>query len=198
MMFYDRTDKLLDALDDIVIDRFDALKLHLGVPMDELNRLCDGLYDEMVKIAREHFAKLANAVYRDQGSMEPKPKYGAELVEEILTGYDPVSKYVFMHEMDRRAARLFEALMSSETPTAEVDTAKRSMALAYHIYAVRVTDEAAVRAMKDSGVKKVRWVAEDDSHTCKVCHKRDNNVYDIDSIPPKPHINCRCWLVRVP
>ena len=54
------------------------------------------------------------------------------------------------------------------------------------------------RAMKDSGATRVRWVAEDDIHTCRVCHKRDNNIYPIDEVPPKPHVNCRCWLVRYP
>ena len=195
-MFYDRTDKLLDALDEIVIDRFNKLKLRLDVKPDELLKLIKKLYQEMLDTAEETFALLADAVYADH--YRRKRNIGKQIADEVLSGYDPVSKYVFSHEMERRAARLFEALMGSTTKVEEIDKAKRSMALAYHIYAVRVTDEAAVRAMIASGVKKVRWVAEDDTHTCKVCHKRDDKIYDIDNIPPKPHINCRCWLVRVP
>ena len=193
-MFYDRTDKVLDGLDEIVIDRFDALKLRLDTSPEELLKLIKKLYQEMLELAEETFEALADAVYADH--YRRKSNIGKQITEAVLNGYDPVSLYVFSHEMERRAARLYEALMASTDKSGEIDVYKRSMALAYHIYAVRVTDEAAVMAMIDSGVKRVKWVAEDDIHTCKVCHKRDNKVYDIEDIPPKPHINCRCWLVR--
>ena len=198
MTFYKRTDALLDALDEVLIDRFNALKTELPTLKDEARiKRIRVLYDEVYALAEEYFYGLAMSVYRDHEGKGKKPTRA--WVRAILTEPDPVSKYSFANEMDRRAARLIEAISAEATRiTDEVEAAKRSVALAYHIYAVRVTDEAAVTAMKDSGVKKVKWVAEDDTHTCKVCHKRDNEVYPIDDIPPKPHINCRCWLVRVP
>lgn len=202
-MFYDRTDALLDALNRILVDKFGKLKVQLRNTENsyEKSELIENLYEELYDIAVNSYLSLAQGVYSDEIGINPLKRAkrpDLKWIDKILSTPDPVSKYIFDAELDRRAARLFEAVSISSTPDADIDAAMRSMALSYAIYAVRVTDDAAVKAMKDSGVKKVRWVAEDDTHTCKVCHKRDDTVYPIDDIPPKPHINCRCWLVRVP
>lgn len=201
MAFYDRTDELLDALDIYLIDRFDELKALVPVTVDtrKLFTKIRKLYEELYEMARKYFTELAVEVYKDhKGKTDPPDE---DWIIEMLDEVDPVSKYVFANELDRRAAKLMEALSvegSGRTPDEEIEAAKKSMALTYHIYAVRVTDEAAVKAMIASGVKKVKWIAEDDIHTCPVCHKMDNKIYPVDKIPPKPHINCRCWLRRVP
>lgn len=197
--FYDRTDALIDAVIDVLVDRFGRFKSVVRLNTTDIAKAVDDLYNEFDSIARETYRGLAEAVYSDHfDGVVPVTAVNEEWVDEVLSAYDPVSKYIYSNELDRRKARLFEAVVASPTPEAEVDAAEKSAALMYTIYAVRVTDEAAVQAMKDSGVKRVRWAAEDDDHTCKVCHKRDDVIYSIDDVPPKPHINCRCWLVRVP
>jgi hypothetical protein len=43
----------------------------------------------------------------------------------------------------------------------------------------------------------VKWITEEDELRCAECAERHNKVYHIDSIPPKPHINCRCYFEPV-
>jgi SPP1 gp7 family putative phage head morphogenesis protein len=64
-------------------------------------------------------------------------------------------------------------------------------------YGITVVDEATIKGYKDMGVKRVKWIAADDERTCPVCGGRDNKIYKISQIPPKPHYGCRCYVVPV-
>jgi SPP1 gp7 family putative phage head morphogenesis protein len=64
-------------------------------------------------------------------------------------------------------------------------------------YGISTVDEATLKGFKDMGVKDVRWIAADDEKTCPECGARDNQIYKIDKIPPKPHYGCRCYIVPV-
>ena len=64
-------------------------------------------------------------------------------------------------------------------------------------YSDIVADEAVIKAFKDSGVKRVRWITEGDNKVCDECHDRHGEIYPIDDIPPKPHVGCRCKLEAV-
>lgn len=120
-----------------------------------------------------------------------------EWVDALLNGYDPVSKYVFSHEMDRKCARLIEAVIASNIKTQEIDAALRAMSFMCRVYADRITDEAVMQAYNDDGEQRVRWVAEQDEKTCSVCRRRDGKIYEINNVPSDPHPNCRCRRERV-
>ena len=62
---------------------------------------------------------------------------------------------------------------------------------------IDVEDAAVLRAYLDSGVPRVKWIAELDGRECAVCRKRNNKIYPIDSVPGKPHFRCRCYLQSV-
>ena len=64
-------------------------------------------------------------------------------------------------------------------------------------YGISAVDEAVIQGFKDKGVKEVRWIAADDEKTCPTCGERDNKVYRLNKIPPKPHYGCRCHIVPV-
>ena len=195
-MDYELTDKIIAFLDKQLIGYFSRMKS--TVSFDELNVMqsIDAVYKEIERLIRETFLILAENVY-NATAKNPSREIDAEWIDDILSGYDPVSKYVFTHEIDRKAARLAEAIIASDTPIKEIDAALRAMSFMMRVYAVRITDEAVLQALIDDGITRVEWIAEKDEKTCAVCHKRDGNVYPIANIPPKPHPNCRCTLRRI-
>jgi len=195
-MDYELTDKIIAFLDKQLIGYFSRMKS--TVSFDELNVMqsIDAVYREIERLIRETFLILAENVY-SKTVKNPSREIDAEWLDDILSGYDPVSKYVFTHEIDRKSARLAEAVIASDTPVKEIDAALRAMSFMMRVYAVRVTDEAVLQAFIDDSIEFVEWVAEKDEKTCAVCHKRDGNIYPLESVPPKPHQNCRCILRRI-
>ena len=196
-MTYEYTDKVITYIDKQLIERYSRLKSL--VSFDELNVLneVNTLYRELYGMVKKSFLILANQVYSHTTQRKSHRDLDEEWINYLLTGYDPVSKYVFAHEMDRKCARLIEAIISSDTKAQEIDAALRSMSFMCRIYADRVTDEATMQAYNDDGVQLVKWVAERDEKTCSVCKKRDGCIYSIHLVPPDPHPNCRCQRERV-
>lgn len=197
-MDYEYTDKVIAHIDKQLIERYSRLKSL--VSFDELNVLqeVNALYQEIDIFVRKAFLKLANRAYADNVRKTPLRSLDEQWVDALLSAYDPVSKYVFSHEEDRKCARLIESLIASTTKAQEVNAALRSMSFMCRIYAVRVTDEAVLQAFKDDEENLVKWIAEKDEKTCSVCHSRDGKVYELESLPPKPHLNCRCRYRRLP
>ena len=196
-MTYEYTDKIITYIDKQLIDRYSRLKSL--VSFDELNVLneVNNLYRELYGIIKKSFLLLANQVYADNLREKSYRSLDEEWVDALLNGYDPVSKYVFVHEMDRKCARLIEAVISSDTKAQEIDAALRAMSFMCRIYADRITDEAVMQAYRDDDEKYVRWVSEKDEKTCSVCRRRDGRIYEIHSVPSDPHPHCRCKRERV-
>lgn len=194
---YAYTDRVIAYLDRQLIDGFARLK---GLAsFDELNvmQAVNDLYRELGEIVREKFLLLAIHTYQATAKRKDARGINGEWLDRLLNAYDPTSKYVFSHEEDRKRARLVEALIASTTKAKEIDAAMRSMSLMWRAYAVRVTDEALLKAFEDDGEDFVRWIAEKDEKTCSVCMQRDGKVYKIHRLPPKPHFNCRCIFERL-
>jgi SPP1 gp7 family putative phage head morphogenesis protein len=120
-----------------------------------------------------------------------------EWVDRILAACDPVTMYAFDREIDRKAARCIESILASKANAVEIDRAMRAIAYQCRMYADRITDEAVMQAYEHDNVKKVRWRAENDTKTCKICESRDGKIYPIDKVPADPHPLCRCWRERV-
>lgn len=195
-MTYEYTDKVISYIDKQLIERYSRLKSLAS--FDEVNVLeeANTLYRELNAIVRRAFISLADKVYNstkktDFGSIDE------QWVDALLNGYDPVSKYVFNHEMDRRCARLIEAVIVSDTKAQEIDSALRGMSFMCRLYADRITDEATMKAYNDDGEDYVKWVSEKDEKVCSVCRKRDGRIYEIGNVPKDPHPNCRCRRERV-
>lgn len=196
-MTYKYTDKTITYIDKQLIKRYSRLKSL--VSFDELNVLneVNSLYRELYVIIKKSFLILANQVYADSLREESDRSLDEEWVDRLLEGYDPVSKYVFSHEMDRKCARLIESIIASDNKAQEIDTALRAMSFMCRIYADRITDEAVMQAYNDEGEQYVKWVAEKDERTCSVCERRDGRIYEIGFVPNDPHPNCRCRRERV-
>ena len=165
---------------------------------DELNILkCSkDLYRELEKANEEVYLEIANAIYHETYP-ESKKKLDKKWLLLILGGYDSVTKYVYTHEVDRKRARFYEALMSTDTSNKEFMNAFNIWWKQTEQYGITISDSAVVEAFKDKGIKKLRWNTEGDSKVCKTCREREGRLYPIDNLPSKPHYHCRCYWTEV-
>ena len=198
---FEYTDRAVSYIDKQIISRFSRLKSILS--FDEINSIkvidqVNEVYEYINKTVRKVYLLLANKLYRENVQRKKDLKsLDEEWVDAILAGYDPVTMYVFDHEIDRKAARCIETIISSKANAAEIDREMRGIAYQCRMYADRITDEAVMQAYEHDNVKKVRWRAENDTKTCKICESRDGKIYPIDKVPADPHPLCRCWRERV-
>lgn len=125
---------------------------------------------------------------------------GGEWLVGILLAYNLVTGYLYDKEAERKRLRLNEQILTArEYDSREMynDSLRRTANLWWTQtaqYGIDVVDEATLQAYEDMGVEKVKWVAELDSRTCKVCRDRNGVIYELSKVPKKTHYNCRCYL----
>ena len=168
---------------------------------DELNviPMSHELYDEALRITEQEVTRLVKSVYdsyRESEEVLP-PSDAHAAVIALMAAYNPVTKYVYENELDRKRSRFAEGVISSDTPREEVDLAKRLLIGMNKQFADDATFEAVVKAFADDGVKRVRWITAEDDRRCRECKARHHKIYSIDEIPPKPHLHCRCYVEKV-
>lgn len=192
---YDYADKALAVLLKHFIEMFDGLKMNFFI--DELNvfKKVNSLYEELDGLSQMWLTNIAARAYKDAGGEDNAFINRQWLTENILEAYDPVTKYVYINEVDRKRSRLAESLIASDDKAGEIDKALKLWSAMISQYAVTAVDTATITAYKSLGVKEVVWKSINDGKQCKVCMSRDGKAYPIDEVPPKAHIGCRCYLV---
>lgn len=193
---YEYADKIIKLLNRKLVREFQGVRALMN--FDEINVLkqVSSTYEEIYKAIIKYFLRLAERSYKDASGLR-KSKITKEFLVQLLTSPNAVSKYVFENEYDRKRLRLAEAIIASGGNNLEISRSMRLLSKMIALYAITVTDSATIQGYKDTGVKKVKWQSEHDSKRCKVCAEYDGKIYDINKVPPKPHINCRCWLIPV-
>lgn len=191
--YYEYTDEVILYMRKRFVRMFSDYKSQLHI--DELNVLrgSKALYEDLFDLTVDCFVRIARNAYKKYNKKDVK-KIDRDWVLDYLTEYDPITKYVFTHEVERKQGRFAESVIASSTPMKEIDTALRYWSSMVNQYSIEVTDKAALQAMIDTGIKKVIWIAQDDEKTCKKCESRNGKVYTINNVPPKEHIGCRCYL----
>ena len=117
-------------------------------------------------------------------------------IEEFFEEYNPVTKYVFNNEIERKESRLFEALVSNKRELHQsYKTAENLLLRQVKQYGIDLEDAITLVVYKDVGVEKVMWVTESDHKTCGECRELDGEVFKLGEVPPKLHPNCRCYYV---
>lgn len=196
---YELSDRASKLINRKAIRRFDKAKKDCNLlHFDELNviKVLTALYKDLAADNKQAFLDLAILAYQDaqpHGKKEPDKSW----LLALLDSYDPVALYVYAHEVDRKRDYAIESVVASHGKVGEFRRALKYWARMTGHMTDRITDEATLKAFRDTGVKKVRWRTEDDGKVCEVCGPRDKEVYPIDKVPPKPHLNCRCWLEAV-
>ena len=194
MAMYRKTDKVIAYLSKQYAKLFRQL-----TSFDELNVIdvSHKIFDEAVILTEREVTRLVKTVYdskREGG--ESSHEDALSLVLTLMLAYNPVTKYIYRNEIDRKRSRFPEGVIASENPREEVALAARRMIAANKQFAEDATFEAVVQAYKDDGVEKVRWVTAEDDKRCRECKSRHGKIYYINSIPPKPHRYCRCYIEK--
>lgn len=206
---YRHTDKVMLALKKQYIRLFRKI---MTAKMDELNVLNTivSVYKEADKIAKKTYLDVAiygylfaikeaaKAGYKVDIPDASKTPIDSDWVLDMLEERDIATLYMYNPEWTRKRQRLAEALAASPDKTIQVDKAMTYAIRQVAHYADKATASAALKAFKDAGVKKVRWVTEQDDRVCKTCRPLDGQIFDIGKAPDIPqHMHCRCRLVPV-
>lgn len=192
---YSRSDKTIAYLNKQYAKLF-----RRTIAADELNviNVSHDIYDTAYKLIEQEAARLVKSVY---GSYRRETNDTAfdpmSFVLVLLLAYNPVTKYVFKNELERKRSRFAEGVIASNTPTAELALARRLLAGITAQFMDDVTFDTMIQAFKDNGTEEVRWVTAEDDRRCKKCASMHDKIYPIHKIPPKPHIHCRCWVEEV-
>lgn len=187
----------------------------LRAAWDELNvlqvsRAVDELYSRLDRYIREEFLEVATEVYRDVAKQEPEAKSPPNdlYILGLLHMYDTKMQYQYSKEWERKRDRLKESMMAVGIAADNLNIAntqagraalKRALDLAERQVMEMVdtvTDETRIKAYRDAGLEKVRWITQQDNRVCHTCDERHGKVYLIDRLPAK-HPRCRCYLVGV-
>lgn len=149
------------------------------------------LYQDLVRDNEEIFLELAQERYRE---VEPRGEEPPDLawLLTLLAAYNAVTKVIYNNDVDRKRQYTAEGINSSTAKVTEFRRGLHYWASLTVDYADIVTDESTLKAYRDAGVKKVRWVTAGDEKVCATCRERNEKVYPINSIPTKPHGRCRC------
>lgn len=191
---YQKTDKVIAYLAKQYTRLFRQV-----TSFDELNVIdvSHKIFDEAVILTEREVTRLVKTVYdskREDGEISSED--ALNLVLTLMLAYNPVTKYVYRNEIDRKRSRFAEGVIASDTPREEVALAVRLLVATNKQFAEDATFEALVQAYKDDGVERVRWVTAEDDRRCQECKSRHGKIYSINSIPPKPHRYCRCYIEK--
>lgn len=205
-MNYEYADMVIRDMNKRNLRAFDKLKT---LKFDELNvfRMVSAVYERSIELAKKRYLAIMRDAYIaaliEAGMAKRKAEDMADdsimedWVLDMLEDYDEVTLYRFLPEADRKRDRLVEALIAAHNKSEEVDKALRLWVQQVAQYADNAVVLATIQGFADAGIKRVRWVSEQDERVCKVCDERDGRLYAIDDIPPPPHWRCRCILVPV-
>ena len=171
-----------DAKDEAALAKFDELNVL------EVTRT---LYQDLAHDNQEIFLELAQERYQEAEPHGEEPPDLAWLLA-LLAAYNAVTKVIYDNDVDRKRQYTAEGINSSTAKVTEFRRGLHYWADLTAAYGDIVTDESTLKAYRDAGVKKVRWVTAGDEKVCETCRERNGKIYSINSIPPKPHRRCRC------
>ena len=188
---YTLADKVIAYLTKRYIKLFGKVR---GMAFDEMNviSVSHEIYDTALVETKREMVRLSKKVYEKYKEADNFDSEGFVLA--LMLAYDPTTKYIYQNEVDRKRARFVEGVLSSDFPMEEVKASQRLWIAMNKVFADEVTFQTMIKAYKDSGVKRVRWVTSPDERRCPVCGAMHGKVYHIDNVPSKPHRNCRCWV----
>ena len=192
--YYNLADKAIELLNKRATKRFEDAKDEAAQDgFDELSVLevTRTLYQNLSRDNQEIFLELAQERYQEAEPHGEKPPDLAWLLA-LLAAYNAVTKVIYDNDVDRKRQYTTEGINSSTAKVTEFRRGLHWWADLTSSYADIVTDESTLKAYRDAGVRRVRWVTAGDEKVCETCRERNGKVYSINSIPPKPHRRCRC------
>ena len=167
---YEYADLVINYLNSQFIEKFSKLKSTIAT--DELNILqtVKTMFAEMDELVREWLYHLAVVAYENVSNGDVSGITEQWLLDEVLERVDPVTKYIYSSEVERKCSRLYESLMLG-WDSVEIDKSLRYWSLMVEQMAISTVDAATLQAYEDMGVLKVIWRAEIDGRECSICHR---------------------------
>lgn len=208
---YRLADKAMSALNKRIVTLFNRAKRSFMLDaFDELSvfRGMEALYKALNRENEDKFRELYAARYKEMylylKRSWPEEDEVDDLAEiflaNLLTEPNEITRYAYDSEVLRKRDRAIEAINSAPNKSDkdyEFAKAMRFWSQQTGFYIDIIADEAALQAMKNCGVKKVRWCTQEDEKVCQECKDRNGKIYNIDEVPEKEHPRCRCWLEPV-
>lgn len=197
---YGPCDKAIRAMDRQNVELFGRLKT---LKWDELTviREVTKVYRKSAEQARKRFFEVAYEAFilallmcgedNMEAQKEADKTITMKFVDDILEQTDFVTLYKFNSEMERKIARLVEALSASQNKSAEIDRALRYWSQQLGQYAINMTDYAVIQAFVNAGIVMVQWDSMHDAKVCNECYALDGQIFRINELPRK-HWGCRC------
>lgn len=189
---YEYVDKVVLFYTGQILRKFRKLKKKKFKDKGDFLLFLAVFYDELFEMSLKAYTSIAKKYYKGDRTIDEK-----WVKKNVLDKYDPVTLYVFTHEVERKKGRHAEAVIASDTPEKEHDNALKLWSNMFRQYADIVADTANLASLKDSGEEKVMWLSIEDNRRCAECKRRHEKIYPISKVPSKPHIGCRCWVVKV-
>lgn len=166
------------------------------------------IFERIDRFCREEYAEICGWVYEwvyVQYGKDPPDRDWTKVVDDWLKGYNPVTRYVYASELERKRLRLNEAVLtarefSDRKALTEIVQSAASLIMTQGLqYGLSLIGDMEIQAydeMDEDG--EVMYHACDDSRTCEDCKAYDRKIFRISEAPRIPqHYRCRCWYTRV-
>lgn len=205
MNYYRHADRFIKEITAYVDAEFQNMSV--TARFDELTvtrakKAVTDVYKRIRKRCRKAYWEIALAVH-EEAYLECENRkfkdFKQDFVDRILAAYDPVTRYAYDAEMERKMYRLIEGIMSCKTRQEMREVLRQSASVLLKQvsqYADNVTYDAILQTFVDAGAEKVQWVTMHDEKVCHECDERDGMVFSIENLPTR-HYHCRCYIVPV-
>ena len=198
---YEYIDENVERLKKQTQTAFNNFRLSL-LKFDELNIMqvkteTESLFTKLKRQSDRFYTGLLNHLAESIGFEEDKYDLG-----ELLETYSGTLLYSFATEMERKRERLFETMvaiddMSDPEILSQQKKNIRNWNTQVEEFGVDIERNIFLSELRDSGIRKVQWMTAEDERVCTDCSDLNGIVFDIDNVPRRPHIGCRCWLKGV-
>ncbi len=197
-------DAYTETLKKKIKQEFNKLQL---AGFDELNvirvtKVTKRIWKQIDRMNRKAYADMCgwvyDWVYMLYGDIPPDMDW-VRYVDEYLKGYDPVTRYVYGPELERKRLRLTEGILTvRETQDRQgledvLRTAANLLLTQSLQYGLDLIAKVEMQAFEEEG-EYVRYNSCGDSRVCEDCEELDGKIFPIDEAPRIPqHYRCRCW-----
>lgn len=198
---YEYIDENVERLKKQTQTAFNNFRLSL-LKFDELNVMqvkmeTESLFTKLKRQSNRFYTGLVNYLAESMGFEEDKYD-----LDELLETYSGTLLYSFSTEMERKRERLFETMvaiddMSDPEILSQQKKNIRNWNTQVEEFGVDIERNIFLSELRDSGIRKVQWMTAEDERVCTDCSDLNGIVFDIDNVPRRPHIGCRCWLKGV-
>lgn len=198
---YEYIDENVERLKKQTQTAFNNFRLSL-LKFDELNVMhvkteTESLFTKLKRQSDRFYTGLLNHLSESMGF--EADKYD---LDELLETYSGALLYSFATEMERKRERIFETMvaiddMSDPEILSQQKKNIRNWNTQVEEFGVDIERNIFLSELRDSGIRKVQWMTAEDERVCTDCSDLNGIVFDIDNVPRRPHIGCRCWLKGV-